>query len=711
MYRILKCIASVALIFIFALSSSTVNAAEYSSPPLADTPTNKDQALAILIDMFPQLCTDKQFNINLQTDSNGDLSWYFHWQEPSIPMSVDEARISASINAVSGKVSRFSYQPSGSFYEGKSFSVSKDQARQIAEDFLDKYHQTVIASLQITEDSAYRSISDRTTRFMWARMENGIMVDQDGVNIAVDHLTGQIHEYSYIWTDCEFPPSGQVISASDLLSQVLAEYGVCPVYRLAFWDSLQADTAKPIYILNTHAAAFNAVTGQPVDMFGRELSTRDAKSYHDSINPQQGEMMMETRPSVELPANQLKQTAADFFNRMGLPSGEVRNTGGGSNGSVEHLSYSLIGEDNEEYMRVDIDINTGNIVGFNQSYPEVSQSAHNCISYEEALQRAWDIIDFVSPDKANQLILSSGSVYNHDDSHYDLSFSRLVNGIPYDHNGINMAVHKYSGHISSYGVDWTTFKYSSLTDIITPQEALEAFKEICPLELKYLLVRDQSYRLTGKSILVYSFDLLPYVDGISGKKISISNDFPTQSQSHWAAPALTVLKEKGVLPADLSDPDASLTRRQALGILQASVSRDIFSLGISKPEIGLRFSDLSQDDPDQDILVKAIRSGMIVNQGSFNSDRLLTREDLAVWLTNALGYRDIAQMENQITLSFNDADLVAPELNNYMAIISGLGILTPDQYGNIRPQAPCTLAELAVVFIRMESRLQPSINY
>lgn len=711
MYRILKYIAYFLLVFTFALSSSTVNATEYSLPPLADPSTNKDQALGILIDMFPQLCRDKEFNINLQTDSNGDLSWFFHWQEPSFPMGADGARISASINAGSGKVTRFSYRPDSSFYEGQSFSVSQDQSRQIAEDFLDKYHQTEIESLKINEDSSYQSISDRTTRFMWARTENGIIVDQDGVNIAVDHLTGQVHEYSYAWTDCEFPPPGQVISASDLLSQIFAEYGVCPVYRLAFWDSLQADTAKPIYILNTHAAAFNAVTGTPMDMFGRELSATDAKTYHDSINPQPGEIMMETRSSVELPANQLKQIAADFFNRMGLPPGEVRNTGGGSSGSVEHLSYGLIGEDNEEYMRADIDINTGNIVGFNQSYPEVSQSAHNYISYEEALQRAWDIIDFVSPDKGNQLILSSSSVNNPDDSHYHLSFSRLVNGIPYDHNGINMAVHKYSGHISSCSVDWTPLKYSSLTDIITPREALEVFKETCPLELKYLLVRDQSYRLTGKSILIYSFDLLPYIDGISGKKISISNDMPTQSQSHWAAPALTVLKEKGVLPPDLSDPDASLTRRQALGILQASFSRDIFSLGISKPEIGLRFSDLSQDDPDQDILVKAISSGMIVNQGSFNPDRLLTREDLAVWLTDALGYRDLAQMKNQITLSFNDAGSVAPELNNYVAIISGLGILTPDQYGNIRPQAPCTLAELAVVFIRMESRLQPSINY
>jgi len=711
MYRILRYLAASALMLLLALSGPLVLASEINSRSASDSaPIDQNQAVKSLREMFPELCSGREFTATLQNDPGGDGRWELYWGT-SFPASAQE-KISASINAVSGRITHFSYQPDSAYYAYNSSYITSGQAKQIAEDFLNKYHGAEVPRLKLNVDYPYTYTSERYNIFYWNRIENGIVTDQDGVVIGVDLLTGQIHQYTYIWTDAELPAPVNIIPPSEFRTVILDKYGVCPVYKIPLWNPSELNTAVPVYTINTPAQSFNAGSFEPLDMFGRVLP--DTKTYIESITPNPGGSVTLENSDQELPANQLMSAAERFFEQMGAPRGEIRNTGGGAScyGSVcvKGQDYSIIGEDDQEYMTVSIDTRNADIVGFNRHYPGQSNPANSQVSCEQALSSARNFIDLLSP---GQVIQRQSVSYNEDNRLYQFFFSPLINGIPMESATIYAEVDKNSGQTVSYQKVPALVNCSGFTHLISPEQARQSFEQNLNLKLKYIFLRDQNYQPVGTAILAYSLDSFPYLDASSGKKIKPTYVAQGQPDNHWASAALSVLKERGLLSAeDLSNPDYAVTRRQALELLLSSANSHMFHvLGGSEEKIDLKFTNIDINSPDYDLLTRAVKRGMIVNYGEFYPDQLLSREEMALWLTNILGYRDIAEMEDHITLDFNDVDLISVDLHNYVAISNALGLLNPDRNGNFRPQAPCTLAETAVVFLRLESKLQQSISW
>ncbi|MDD3364646.1 MAG: S-layer homology domain-containing protein [Syntrophomonas sp.] len=82
----------------------------------------------------------------------------------------------------------------------------------------------------------------------------------------------------------------------------------------------------------------------------------------------------------------------------------------------------------------------------------------------------------------------------------------------------------------------------------------------------------------------------------------------------------------------------------------------------------------------------------------------MSREDLAVWLVNSLGYHDVAAIKNRIETPFKDTDQIAPDKANYVGLVEGLGLLGADENNYFHPQAAITWAEMANAAARLAAR-------
>ena len=147
---------------------------------------------------------------------------------------------------------------------------------------------------------------------------------------------------------------------------------------------------------------------------------------------------------------------------------------------------------------------------------------------------------------------------------------------------------------------------------------------------------------------------------------------------------MSVLAERGLLPAEGFDPDGPVSRRDAIRILMSASERnynpDSFQQGGEKAI----FTDVSPDDRDYDIIQTAAKRGILEKSGHFLPDQPVLMEDLAVWLVRALGYGEVADMPVKIELKTGDANQVSEKIRNYAAIAYGLGLIKGDENGLFR---------------------------
>lgn len=720
MFKRCSALILVLLMLFSAGFTGLVQAADSSNA--GDSEISQEKAVKIVKTFFPEICSDKAFEVEYE-NYNEETTWNLRCGKGCPGRQNSEFYIRAVVNARSGDIKSFEYQPDIRSYEGKTIKYSRDEALLIARDFLQKINADKIDKLQFndTDVSPFMHMNLKmNTDFCWSRIENGIKVAWDGIGIRVDLFTGQISRYYCQWTDALIPPVGKIISKEELCNKVLDEIGVCPLYRIAYgkqgYDS--KNEIVPVYIFNTKAAYFDATTGKLMNYWGKALEDKNKCIYEQRFIPDKsGAVIQEALPVEKISPQLGKSIVEEFFKSRGI-QGEVRRSGGGSSGGPgykdEYWSYNIDEDISKEHkdISVDIDVNTGKIRAFHY-YGDYKQKEGKDISYNQALTKAKDLIKDMNPEMSAKTALCSNDNWGEQDDRYTFNFSGLINGIPYDNNRLKVAVDKKSGDILDYFVDYHPGEFKALTGMISEAEAVELIRAEQAFELSYIFPRDENRQFAKEAVLVYQ-NMIPYgIDALTGKVIEIipENDNDTETdklRQHWAAAALSALGENNLLPDEEFDPDSPITHLEAIKIMVAADERCCCM--DEEESMDLRFQDIKIDDPCSSLIKQAVQRGFLLNKGKFAANQVLTREELAVWLVNGLGYHEIAEMNCTVQIPFKDADKISSDKKNYVGIISGLDMLTADDNAYFRPQASCTWAEMATAVLRAAPKLKEVSN-
>ena len=195
----------------------------------------------------------------------------------------------------------------------------------------------------------------------------------------------------------------------------------------------------------------------------------------------------------------------------------------------------------------------------------------------------------------------------------------------------------------------------------------------------------------------------PDAERIANAKAKVSGSvYFKDTLKHWAINDIAYLAGKKVLsgyPDGTFRPDGYITRAEFSKILAEAIK-------LERKTYFPSFKDVDKNEWYADYLYTILDSGVIPMQmadaGCFYPQRYITREEVAVMLTNALVECKNIVMENAGVDGYKDGNKVSEWAKASVGGVTGEGLMTGDDAGKFNPKSSITRAEVAAVIRRLE---------
>ncbi|MTI83080.1 MAG: hypothetical protein FH756_04085 [Firmicutes bacterium] len=689
---------------------------------------NAENAIKRARELFPELIRgkEKELRVDYRDDQySGGSYWSLRWDRRVSEGMPDYFDI--RLDAGNGKLSAFSRQLDGysGLKEGKV--ITRDEAKQVALSFIRRHHPDKLAKMvPDTDHQVWSGNNDLNLgySFRWYQEIDGIPLNDNNINVRVDALTGQVLNFSCSWQDGTPVKAGKAMDVNELTEQVTSKLALYPAYVVEYKaNSSTLSGADLVYKLNTRYFRFSAESGKPVDNRGHEVNWNEAGIFKQELTPVPApeQRVIKQQNGQYFSRLKAQNKAEEFFKKLGFEGRAERSGSGSSSGpgyTTEYWSYRLVTGNAPDYSgssQIDVSINTttGEVQRYqNTTGDDRGNEQKEGITREKAIDVARDFLKITGSGSIKDMILQQESMDRYPQGeipYYNFTWVRLVNGVPYTGDSVRVTVSRYSGEVREFYRQSRPVKsFASTKDILSREAAAKALQQADPFKLSYDRIRDLEEG-TQKTLLVYHIDYGYGIDAHTGEKYPISinkgkaGSYQAKLQNHWARLPLNLLADSGLLPApEEFEPNAAVSRREGLKVLGVAGSR------YYHPQHPLQspFKDVADSDQDITSFMRAVDTGIIEVGGKLYPDAPLTREDLAVWMVNVLGYKEVAGAPISMTVDFADTASISAGKENYVAITAGLGLMNGNGKGSFRPQKPVTWGELASVVIKAAPKLK-----
>ena len=704
----------------------------------ADKPTvTLEQAIKIVKDNFEVAGDAADFRSGFES-YEGRQSWSLSWNNPNGLGS----SMNAEVDAVTGDILNMNFwkyvQPGTQAASDPKSVVSREDALATAEEIIKRLEPDKIGDLQLVQNTGMLITGSgdfENYNFHWQRLVGGISFPQDGITITVGSRDKRVINYRFHWARADFPKSDGVIPTAQA-EQTFRSVGMMKLQYAAVSDKslqpMQKMRTKPKVILvyrlqDPSGGIIDAFTGKPVNlqegggwprlfMDGDGVIAGNQAEKLSSIGMSQlsPEELQETQETAKLITRE--QAIEDVKKWVNIPEILALNSANLSidwrnpDNRVWNLKWSdssngeklAVGE--LQYVFARIDAVTGELLGFGLDHKQNSQQADATMDRKAAQKLAEDFLRKVQPQRFAEARLNENSslipVFDKvakNPPYQNFNYLRVVNGITFPDNLINVNVDTVNGIITSYELTWSHLEFPRTSQAIPVARGEDAFLSYQPLNLTY--VQTQTQKGPGEIRLVY-LPLAPagtsFTDTISavtgepldwqGKPIS---DLPkayrfTDIQNSFAAREISLLGQRGIFGeyVDTFHPDEKVTTVSLLRAMRlASGTRE--------------YANLS----DKEILDQAEKQGWLVKGEQWQFDGTVSRENMAKLLVRFMDLDRVARLKGIYQVPFNDAADISPDSLGYVALARGLEIIKGDG-SDFRPTDPVTRAQAAVMLVR-----------
>lgn len=251
---------------------------------------------------------------------------------------------------------------------------------------------------------------------------------------------------------------------------------------------------------------------------------------------------------------------------------------------------------------VQVDAITGDILNVNQ-WEQVLKPSFKLpvLSKGDAEKIAADLVSKLASKHQSEMQLEKdkqqiSSLNNSQPFTYNFRWIRIVNGIPFPGNGINVSISGEDGRVINYNYNWTQdLVFPAALNVISPEKASQAFTDASMLELQYFLppIMDPQTPEPQRVLLVYQLTNKYYggaVDALSGKPVTLDTQLATyQSVSAVSSVAVTksvstsaatskVISNEKVSPVqespsqDVQEDSQQISQKEAVDIVKKMVT-------------------------------------------------------------------------------------------------------------------------------------------
>ena len=691
---------------------------------------NMEQALNIARKVLELPAELKSFDVNYQSSNEWIDSprWDFNWFDRQ---QASFRHYSASIDAETGEVINFrsgeGFPESQQRPPGKL--LSKEVSRQKAEAFVKKMVGAKFNELKAMPEFNEPFLKGpyggpRIYQFRWQRLVNGIPFE-DEVAAGVDAYTGKVVNYSFRWTrNINFPKVENIKSVEDARKIFQDSIGLRLYYQrkeTPFPGWLQP--VRLMYLpggMEQGGLAIDAVTGKLIHRWnGQEFDKGKLEVKPLSIEGIQEAVYGGKKEQKPLSMEEALAVAEKTFsipNELKLRDRRYNESWQRKGTRIWGFTWGAPDYRSGTQVSVEVDIDSGEVRSYNKFGPSTAESGQGGaqISKDEARKIAGGFLKKLFPGKVSSLA-GTQEIFSPEEEKnapYSFNYVRLVNGIPYNGNNINIQVNRRTGEIENLWMMWDERELPASKEAIPAEKALEKFWASEKLELRYL-----SQQTKGGSprevrlAYVLAQDVPKGINALTGEAESIYG-FPWKQgvykdlAGHWVNEKVIALAGIGVVDSEGEEfaPDRVITRAEFVKLLvNASQLKPV------NPE-NPSFADVPKDKWYYRYVETAVREGLVKGDGKqFRPEARVTRQEMAVML-NRLIPADKKAEDGPKLESFKDSKAIAPWAKESARRLVGFGIMKGSD-GKFAPGSPASRAEaVSLIYFFLQAQDEPGFR-
>lgn len=704
--------------------------AEDRTTDLQEAKITLEQAIKIVKENFEVPETLKEFTSGF-SNYNNRQSWSLNWN------STGEKRenFSAQVDAVSGEiVSIYAGKPYDSEQVYQLPALSVTEAKAAADKVVKKLTGQKYDKLKYVENDSIIPLDlygSSSYSFSWERTENGIPVQGNGVQIQIDASKGEVISYNFTWHTLNLPEANKVISA-ELAAQAFnqnkmlqLQYFLAPAYKpLATGNKEQVQL---IYQLNKNGL-IDALTGKPLELgpnqylAGDEYAGRvgygmadNAKAKSISLTPAElQEIEKNTKLLSKEEAVKVVQKWVEIPSGLSLRTMNLNSDSSLRDTKVWYFEWASASRERMQNITARVDAVTGELIGFNYYTPRPALAEDTAkqatLSKKDAQAMAEEFLNKIQPDKFKQTKLKADpasevapvpspvadkavdavTVLNPEDTSTSFNYERIVNGIVFPSNGINVTVDLINKKITSYNLNWYSLDFPALSQALVQSKAEEAFLKARPMVLKYVLVNNDGMVNEAK---------LAYQPATDGNRISDIIDAKTGAFLDWQGKPLTA-QPGSYHFTDIAGLEAE---KEITALGQAGIfgeygnlfkpAENITAESLCRALLYIHNGSGDYNLTAEEILKKAKEQGWLKEE--VTATQKISRELFSKIIVRYLSLEKIAELQDIYQPTFKDTD----KSQGYIALTTGLGIIKPNGQ-NFEPARNVSRAEAAYSIIK-----------
>ncbi len=627
---------------------------------------------------------------------NGDKKSYsFEWADKDYKKSIslscdDEGRINSYYN--------YSFEMS----EKKLSKISKNEIIAYAQAFLKKTVPEAFENekdLLVYDEKSYNARGNLRYTLTFNRMRNSIPVKDNNANITLCIADDKIYVRDMSVSlnyDAPFVDGIEIENFEEKYT------GAFPL-ELIYCDEYNYNAKKgeahayPVFVYrikDNNIGYISMATGEVIDedtynsVFREESAVMDSmaaggsnSALKQSLTEQEIKQISTVEGLLSLDDVQKILKSLPYINFTGtLKLSNSYLTENDRGEYLYRLHYNSTDEKNYRYLSAVINAHNGKVISIsnNVPYDGASNVTLSEREKEQSAQKMQTFLDKVAADEIKNSVKKSSDSYG--DTVSD-TYIRIVNGIEYVDNTVNISFDAKNNIVRSFNVDFRDGDFKNPDAAITPDAAYEKILKFSPVTKIYI-------SSGGKYVKAATLEKgYLRLDALTGEMKDVYEDTQKSYEysdidGHWVEDAATKLAEIQIgIEGGALNPDNSITQEEFFRLVCSGM-------------INKYYANYTQEEL-YDILI----ADKILPEGEKVPDAFVTREQAFIYIIRLAGLERVAKLENIYKVEYADSALLTNGCIGYAAILSGLNVIEGEG-GYLRPKDNLTRAEAIVMLYR-----------
>lgn len=657
-----------------SIISALTIAASVCAPVLAEN--NNEEMKSILAGVkerveIPAECTE--FSSGSRSEY-GITTYDFLWRTKNV--EAGEYKNVRVLCLDDGTITSYSTTSDSRDYSLKISRLTKDEAKERAEDFIKRMNPDFPYAVVVNDEGAgnlYGNYNFSTQVYI-----NEIPIDGTG-RIAVDGDSGRISNYYLNYMPAEYPSVEEAISVEDAKKAYSEKLGLKLVYKTYMYEE-DNKSAYPAYVQKqTGEKYINALTGELADLTdnryarytsgsggGAAFKTEEAAADNGFTEQELSELEnVKGLVSKEKIEQQLRANTT-----LNIPS-EVKlsNISLTKRYNKDEYTYNVSMNSDTTYIHASLDAKTGELLSYSRSDKDDDSKT------EYRNDRA---VEALAGNKSDEY------KYNDETNNYQ----RYVNDIAVE--GDTLSLNYRNGILTHYYISYTDIEFPSIDDVISVADAEKIMFDKNGYNMAYKLSYSEE-SITPVAVYVHNYininALTGKIVGYDGEEITDSKIEYSDIDDHYAKQIIETLAYYGIgFEGGEFKPNEKITQKDYIQLLTAITQSPIVILKNDNSQYESAYSS-------------AIRRN-ILSKDERDDNAIVTRETAAIYMMRTIGAEPYAKYDDIYTTPFKDVT----RNKGYIALLSAMGIASGNGDGTFTPEREITRAESAVMIYNYLTR-------